>query len=1575
MGPPDPFLSSEGNHTPHETQRHSSGYIPAGNVTVNHVTHYTTQIRHHTNYTTVPLSFRSPQPRSHMSAMVQSFTPVPPPIPAPGRMIVCDALLPHKEGYVNAPVLCYTSMDAAWCHVYPFIRWMIGDVWHTQRDMWTVELQAVDNPTLAHVARRSDLPLPMVRHLVTALEQSGGGACPDLPRLQQWKNEVHSPFGCVTAKVPCLTCNRPNEVRLAEVRALSDIRDGLTCKMLKRTCETRNPSNELTGDANQFDLLQSWPFPELLPWVQPQPESLRPLQQHEISTASQAQQQMSGYQPQPVSEQQQQGMTMTPSLQQSSQPFRHQPTTSGSLPGLAPKPLSSGIMQNHSGQQQSPWGVVSRTPGIATAQPTSAMQFQLTQQTVATQRDQRHSAIWVAQTMGAPSAQKQEASHPSPQGNSISIQTAVEDVARIDVAQRAAQTAITQSGLPANQALKLQPTPPQLPPYSSPIAAKRASSAAVVSSPPGLQKLDKTRAETQMRKTESLSQGLAAPTPQTGRVVTPTASSELSQASTRKQEQGGCLVDSSVRPLTAPEPETIARHEPVRQQILQPAPVRRGVQTQFQPSALTQTRVGNITATSQNPKSRASDETLTHPSAKISPSTSSRSSGRQPRSQGQAATELLKQATTSTSAHTPKVGSVEPTSRQEKQAEDDAATVSQQTTTSVSEQTRSKTTPTPSQTPGSWSSTEKLMSPSVEPSQPVPLPQWLVELQVREQKQVALIPSKQAVANLATYTAGVERGELTLKQAGLTESGVSTLSRQTTSSASDCGLQENLDKKSEAQEVLQLQCRFRQPSLQQKVGCKSEELVVEGPMRQQANRTEIGQTMSVSEIVTLTAKADSPPDGECDAPLSEEDDQDVRVDLSSNDFQIVLYKPAEMIVAGSMSGRAISNESCAPTSALSVMLPEKNAEVTGVSRQLQESLHTSTDGQSTVKQESLSLASIEQDESAPTIPSTIEKDKWCPLVPSSNDVQEANPERQLETTNGCGNNLDANCVIEGSSSIQIQDRTVRQVIVGSKRQRRRLGWFEYRVGDSQWDEAIEGRILHSTASRDAMIPPSETATGSDAPLEAATESQLGEKGAANNSLGVKHSPGKGSHEDPGNMSIQLATNDLRLPHTSPRPIANRIAHLPEHRSTKERLPLSVTSSILTSSAASDGLLETDELRLSCANWEQGNDRIDYSDEYQEKADRSPPFVRPDNSVPSATPRKLIPSASTAPALDFASLTAFAQFGIAPSLSNLRTASIESIVNRCGEAGQRDQKEAEAIEGEDQASDAQEDCVMLTRFASAETSDVTVQDPSTISAVSLDTLSFRFVLIRSILSATATAPAISPSQFSTTDSDMKSFSILTYLALSPMSDYLPPTLRPMTPIHLKQKRRHGTTGILTSSAVIPSSATPSPSLQKAPHGMESDSPNNVYSSLALTVSSSSATISFPNISTLIFPCVVPSAASAIGQMNNWLSLTATTNSWLHKKSSSREWLVCGKEFVRGDSCRYLEGHERRDDQHHHHFVFDPGGGLESLMKELIDTTDKYVMESKTVNGQRSGRRPPPEPPPVVMTSVDDKKGCG
>ena len=187
MGPAGMFLSSERNNTTYQTREYPSRYSPTGNITVNHITHYTTQIRHHSNYnsyqSTAPPPFYSPQPHPRLSDMAQSLIPTPPRIPAPGRMIVCDAILPHNEGCFNAPALCYASVDDGWYHVYPFMRWMIGDVWHTRRDMSDVELQAVDDPTLAHVATRADLPSPMIRQLVTALEQHGGGARPDSFRV------------------------------------------------------------------------------------------------------------------------------------------------------------------------------------------------------------------------------------------------------------------------------------------------------------------------------------------------------------------------------------------------------------------------------------------------------------------------------------------------------------------------------------------------------------------------------------------------------------------------------------------------------------------------------------------------------------------------------------------------------------------------------------------------------------------------------------------------------------------------------------------------------------------------------------------------------------------------------------------------------------------------------------------------------------------------------------------------------------------------------------------------------------------------------------------------------------------------------------------------------------------------------------------------------------------------------------------------------------------------------------------------------------------------------------------------
>ena len=225
---------SGGSNDTSKTQQNPFWQSPPGNITVNHFTYKTTHIKnqayynsHQTISSSVPHPSPSYQQSSTSSSASQGWLGSLSPSPAPGQMMVCNALVPRNGTYECVPALCYASAYNDSRYVYPFTRQRLGDVWYTPKDFWSVELHIANDPTLKYIATRIDLPLAMVRQIVTGLEKHGGGAYLDLQRLQMWKAEMHSPFGYFMMDIPCLTCGRVNAFRFADVKKMTNIDKGL----------------------------------------------------------------------------------------------------------------------------------------------------------------------------------------------------------------------------------------------------------------------------------------------------------------------------------------------------------------------------------------------------------------------------------------------------------------------------------------------------------------------------------------------------------------------------------------------------------------------------------------------------------------------------------------------------------------------------------------------------------------------------------------------------------------------------------------------------------------------------------------------------------------------------------------------------------------------------------------------------------------------------------------------------------------------------------------------------------------------------------------------------------------------------------------------------------------------------------------------------------------------------------------------------------------------------------------------------------------------------------------------------
>ena len=947
--------------------------------------------------------------------------------------------------------------------------------------------------------------------------------------------------------------------------------------------------------------------------------------------------------------------------------------------------------------------------------------------------------------MVVPTAKEQEVPSPPSLGSGVSAQPAVQGIARAGVTKSTAQAELTRSGPATNSALEPQGIPSQPPSYLPPIVPRQAFSAPAMSAPPGLEKPDQTKTQTQTRKTESLSQELAAQIPQAGSCSTSEASSGLPQVAMRNQEQGGCLMGPPPRPLIVPESETITQRESMKQQVFQPVPVQLGVQASCQLPASMQTRMRIEPAASQVSKPRVAVEVLTQPSAETSPSASSR----------------------------------------------------------------------------------------------------LLEIQSRGQEQVVRRFPKLAAANLVVCIPHKEPTEPVVEQKNQTGDCGVTISRQTTSSSSDNGSQEHMNKKLEVQEVSQPLCHIWQSPLQQKVECKGDILVMEGPTSRQADEGKSEQTASDSKNVTTTATADPPLSSEEGVSPPNEDEQESCICPLPDNLPIMLYKPFEMILAESLSRLTVSCASIELTSASPTTGSEESAKVTKVGKHMQETEQMRADSQDRTEQGSLSLTWAEQICTVPAIPSTTARNNWCLQTSISHAAQDASSASQSESTNACNDNFDRNQVTWENCKTQSQDKFAQREVEELKRPRRRLGWFEPRPDDRR-DEATENSALQSVASNAAMIPPSEKVTDSNA--------------------------------TPGSL------------------------------------------------------------------------------------------------ISSATQTEVIPLPPTIPSADPVSSATSSRFSIVFSSANLRSSPTGSMATSNLEAGQRGRRVFEAIKKEDQTVNVQEGCLSSTTSSKLGTSAVTTKDPST-SVDACDTVSFCLTPVKPILSAITTTPAISPLQSSTSDFVESSLHILTQYLLSPLSDCLNPVLWPVTPISWKSRRAWATSRIHPSSTIATSSATSFPLRQKTLCGRKTSSLSNVYQQLGFPSTSFPATTPFPGKPACVFSCVVPSAASVMAQRDFWLAPTATSEEWFAKKPSNWEWSVCRKEFAQEVSCRHREGRERRDDDNHRHFVFDPGGGLKSSIKEVTNIEDECVMKSKDVVVECPSIRPPPEPPPMVMTSVDVRKGCG
>ena len=473
-----------------------------------------------------------------------------------------------------------------------------------------------------------------------------------------------------------------------------------------------------------------------------------------------------------------------------------------------------------------------------------------------------------------------------------------------------------------------------------------------------------------------------------------------------------------------------------------------------------------------------------------------------------------------------------------------------------------------SQIPRPLSSAEMLIQPCAKIPQSASPPRQLPGIPSKEPgQQVAELP-QQAVANLVAHPVNVEQSKLAAGLGSQTNNDVMTISRQTTASASDSDLRADEKEERESTSSPQPHCLPRHPlSQQQQQGtrCKKVSWCPKTLNFQQADELEVGQAASLERRATSAAAVDLSVRGEGDVLSPNENVQAVRDFPTSNNLQIMLYKPAELVITESISRYTSSNESCELTSPSSKALFVINAEITKEDKQIQKAVHMSSDDHDTIKPKRSDLILMEPVVTVVATSLSVEQ------VLNNDVLQETRPESQPESTSGCDNNLDLNCTTRRSSKAQINDKIAQQVVVGLRRPRKRLGWFECRDDYSEENKTINNRSSCLDASNVATSSSFKKVLDNDSLQEATLEPQFEVEDAFDSSFDMKCTVGERRNDNASNTIVQRVIDNLRSPHMISEGVDDQIVRSEEYQLREDRSSPFATSDSSIASATSDEL--------------------------------------------------------------------------------------------------------------------------------------------------------------------------------------------------------------------------------------------------------------------------------------------------------------------------------------------------------------------------------------------------------------------